>query len=236
MARSRLLWPEKSRLWLEKEPAYAGFRRLPFPLGATGKSRLLWPKAGSSLARKEAGFPGQKPASSWPGKSRLPPASPASFRGARLLSPAESTSPHSADKRRCSAPERCCIWAPFDAPRLVSGKHSYGAQGKQGSRRKPAFTGFSWCGKAGFCRLCQSRLVPAKRGLYSGKEEPDPTEGPQRGPEGLFLTGKEGSCQLLTDYSLFCLVGGTGSSRTRFRHVPGHLLSPAPTESACFTL
>ena len=157
-------WPEKPAFW-PKEPALArkraGLRRL---------SRLLpWRPKVEPAPAGSAGFfwPGKEPA--YTGFCRLLlagfwPALAGSFRGAQRISPAKSTSPPRVDKRRGSAPERCCSWELSYAARGFCGKHSCGAQRKTMSRRKPAFPVFSWVLRAGFCRLWQNRLLLAKRG------------------------------------------------------------------------
>ena len=153
-----------------EEPAKAGESRL---LLWPERSRLTPAEAGSSLA-------GKKPA--YAGSRRLP------FRGAQRMSPAKSTSPPSRDKRGYSAPERCHIWAPFCIPRRKCGKHSYGAQRFQGSRRKPAFLGFPGCREAGFCRLRQFWPEPAKRGPYYLRWCRTSPRRPRGPPRALFLT------------------------------------------------
>ena len=138
------LWPGRSRLLARKEPAYTAGSFLWAPRKEAG---FLRPKP-ASFGRKEAGFwPRKKPAYTEPALSRLWPRKPASFRGAQRSVEYVTSSPTSGD----SAPERCHIWVLFgrlQAAERGTNLHTLrGAQRKQWSRRKPAFTVFS--GKAG---------------------------------------------------------------------------------------
>ena len=165
--RSRL-WPEAGFLWApRKEPAKAGSRRL---LSGQRKPALSARKAGFFLARTEAGF----------GRLRRLP-----FRGAQRY---EYVTAGTALCAVSSFLHDVIFEAPRGAERGLCGKHSYRAQRKEPSRQKPAFPVFSWVRKAGFCRLCRNRLLLAKRGPYSGSEEPNPTEAARRAAEGVFLT------------------------------------------------
>ena len=190
-------WPKRSRLLAERKPANAGLSAGFFPLGATGKEPAFLAKAGSFLWPKEPAFPGQKPA------LFLGQKEPA-FAGFRRL--LFSVGRHGSS--RLLWPEYVTSWRDKRATRLLNdvifgdasgeagsfcGKHSSSAQRKTMSRRKPAFLGFSWVQKAGFAGFGQNRSVPAKRGPYYLRWEPDLVEAARRVAEGLFLTGKEGS-------------------------------------------
>ena len=96
LAKSRLSWPEEPAFG-RKEPAYTGSS---FPLGATEGAGSFPERAGFFLWPKAGSFLGQKPASFWP-------ASAGFCRNLWVAPKGMSTSPHKADKRPCSAPERC---------------------------------------------------------------------------------------------------------------------------------
>ena len=154
------------------------------------RSRLFSGQERAGLHRPEASsFSGQKGA----GLRRLTPAP--CFRWApRKEAGSLARVRHLTGRQAAgSAPERCRFRGPLGGRGAFFGKHSPWRPTETRKRRKPAFSVFSREGKAGFCRLCQFEPVSAKRGPYYLKEEPDPTEGPQRGPEGVFLTGFEGS-------------------------------------------
>ena len=193
---SRLpFWP-KAGFSGQKEPAFgqerAGLRRLDIlwaPRGRAGESRrepaLFRPKEAGSSGRKSRLLSGQEEA----GFGRL---RRLTFRGAQRKVTSASTSPPPADKRPDSAPERCHIRRLFRRSRSFFGKHSYSAQRKRKSRQKPAFTVFPRVGKAGFCRLCQLRPEPGKRGPYYLRWCRTLPRTPKGRPRALFLTGSEG--------------------------------------------
>ena len=177
---------QKEPAFGQKEPAFGQKEPASFPLGATERSRLMPAKAGSFRPERSRLFMAKAGSFSgrlWPASAGLLPWRPT------------ETVRHCGEPPLAAllVPERCHIWHLFDAGRGFCGKHSYRAQREDGSRRKPAFTVFSWVQEAGESRLCQSRLVSARRGSYYLRWEPNPTEEPRRGSEGVFLTRKEGS-------------------------------------------
>ena len=111
---SRLLWPEagsfgqkEAGFWPEGSrlsPAFAGFCFLWAPRGRAGQSRR---KPALLSGQKEPAYTGQKPAPFWPERAGLRRLRRLPSRGAQRKRTSSSTSPHDADKRRRSAPERC---------------------------------------------------------------------------------------------------------------------------------
>ena len=134
----RFLWAPRGRAGQSR------LSRLPFGQERAGLHR---PKKPASLARKGAGFCRLR---------RLP------FRGAQR---GEYVTAGTAQRAVSSFLHDVISEAAPSEARSFCGKHSYRAQRKEGSRRKPAFPLFSWVGKAGFCRLWPFPAFPAKRGL-----------------------------------------------------------------------
>ena len=135
--RSRIL-AKRSRLRPEKEPAFGQKSRLLFRWAPRGRSRRKPANAGSFFGQKSRLLLARSRLFFWPAFGRL---LPASFRGAQRRRVRHCGE---APKAPLLVPARCRFRPPSGGLGRKRGKHSYGAQRKRRSRRKPAFTVFSW--------------------------------------------------------------------------------------------